>query len=187
MLVFYADGPCENQGISVQQVRIMFKPCTCPIGLERYPSLIDCVCGCDKTLKHNGIISNCSPDNGTIQIDSNTWIQYITSTNSSPFIVTHGCPFDYCVKKPVNISLFNQTEENKQCAFNRTGRLCGECGHGLILVFGSSRCLQCSNYYLFLIVPFALAGIGFVAFILDLNMTVATGTIHMGSSSIPTF
>ena len=26
MLVFYADGPCGNQGISVQQVRIMFKP-----------------------------------------------------------------------------------------------------------------------------------------------------------------
>ena len=45
-------------------------------------------------------------------------------------------------------------------------------------MFASSDCQNCSDYYLLLLLPFALAGIALVAFILMLNMTVATGTIH---------
>ena len=52
------------------------------------------------------------------------------------------------------------------------------CKEDLSLVFGSSRCQECSSYYIFLLLPFALAGIALVVFILLLNMTVATGTIH---------
>ena len=169
-------GPCGNEGISKQQVNIAFKPCSCPIGLEILSDPIDCLCDCANELKQ--YISSCSPENGTIQVNQNVWIKYINNTNFTSHFIAHSCPFDYFVKKPVNISLANQTEADKQCAFNRTGMLCGKCTQGLSLVFGSTRCLQCSNYYLFLIVPLAIAGIALVAFILLLNMTVATGTIH---------
>ena len=46
------------------------------------------------------------------------------------------------------------------------------------IIFGSSRCKECSDNYISLLTPFALAGIALVTFILLLNMTVATGTIY---------
>ena len=170
----YADRACKNRGISKQEVNITFLPCTCPVGFERVPSDINCSCTCDKRLTH--YISNCLSENRTIQINENVWIKYINSTNNTSEYITHDCPFDYCVEKPVTLNLAQ--DQDDQCAFNRTGTLCGECEQGLSLVFASSECQQCSNYYLFLLLPFALVGIALVAFILILNMTVATGTIH---------
>ena len=169
---FYANGPCKYLGISKAIVNIVFLPCTCPVGLERVPPDNDCSCDCDKRLIP--FVSSCSVERGTILINSNVWIKHINSTNATDYII-HDCPFDYCVTKPINVSLIDQDE---QCAFNRSGTLCGECEQGLSLVFASSQCQQCSNYYLFLLLPFALAGVALVAFILVLNMTVAKGTIH---------
>ena len=168
----YAQGPCDGQGISKQVVDVTFLPCTCPVGLERVLSDIDCSCDCDKRLAQ--FVSNCSTESGIVQVNANVWIKYTNSSNTTDYII-HDCPFDYCVTKPVNVSLIDQDE---QCAFNRSGTLCGECEQGLSLVFASSQCQQCSNYYLFLLLPFALAGVALVAFILVLNMTVAKGTIH---------
>lgn len=78
----------------------------------------------------------------------------------------------------MNLSLNSLYDLDKQCANNRTGNLCGKCQNGLSLVLASSHCKECSNDFLFLLIPFALAGILLVLFILLLNVTVATGTIH---------
>ena len=59
-----------------------------------------------------------------------------------------------------------------QCAFNRSGKLCGACENNLSLVSCSSQCQECSNSFVSLIISFALAGI------LILNVTVASGTIN---------
>ena len=169
----FADGPCQNQGISKEVVNLVFKPCTCPIGFEiEKTSIINCSCECDRKLA--SFVNNCYLKDETIELKSNVWIEYVNSTNIIDYVI-HACPFDYCVEKPANISL---TDQDEQCAFNRTGTLCGECEQGLSLVFASSQCQQCSNYYLFLLLPFALAGVALVAFILMLNMTVAKGIIH---------
>ena len=174
VIQLYSVGPCESQGISKQEVNISFLPCTCPVGFGHIPSDIDCSCDCDRNLSQ--FISNCSSETETVIINSNVWIKYINSTNTTYYrYIVHNCPFNYCVEKPIITSL---AKEDEQCAFNRTGTLCGECKQGLSLVFASSQCQQCSNYYLFLLLPFALAGIALVAFILMLNMTVAKGTIH---------
>ena len=65
-----------------------------------------------------------------------------------------------------------------QCNYNRSGLLCGKCQKGFSLVFGSSKCLKCSNSYLSLLIAFALAGIVLVVFLLTLKLTVAVGTIN---------
>ncbi len=121
-------------------------------------------------------ITNCSEENGTIKLESNNniWIEVINTTNGTGYVVSN-CTFDYCVEKPVNISLSNPDE---QCAYNRSGVLCGECEPGLSLVLATSNCKECSNLYLLLLIPFALAGILLVALILVLNITIATGNIH---------
>ena len=45
-------------------------------------------------------------------------------------------------------------------------------------MLATSNCKECSNLYLLLLIPFALAGISLVALILMLNITIATGNIH---------
>ena len=64
------------------------------------------------------------------------------------------------------------------CDFNRSGILCGSCRNSLSLALGSLHCIACSNFYIFLVVPFALAGVALVAVILLLRLTVDVGTIN---------
>ncbi|XP_064389192.1 uncharacterized protein LOC135337228 [Halichondria panicea] len=170
----YAKGPCINLGISRQLIDISFLPCTCPIGLKPIQSDIECKCDCDPVLQQDYLITNCSEKNGTIKLESNIWIRGANTTNGTGYVVSN-CTFDYCVQKPVDISLSNP---NKQCAYNRSGVLCGECEPGLSLVLATSNCKECSNLFLLLLIPFALAGILLVALILILNITIATGNIY---------
>ncbi len=170
VLELYPEGPCGNQGLSKREVSITFDHCTCPLGFEQQHDPIDCSCDCTEALKP--YIKQCWQDEGTFQLNDNNWIQ---SINNTGFIV-HDCPFDYCQNKTLNISLSESSDI--QCAFNRTGILCGKCTKGLSMVFASSQCQPCSNYYLFLLIPIGLAGMVLVLIIMLLNMTVATGTIH---------
>ena len=172
----YAEGPCNNLGISKQLINIYFESCTCPSGLQPIQSDIECKCDCDPDLQLGYQITNCFEENGAITLErnNNTWIEVINTTNETGYVVS-SCTLDYCVQKPVNISLSNP---DKQCAHNRSGVLCGECEPGLSLVLVTSRCKECSNLYLLLLIPFALAGILLVALILVLNITIATGNIH---------
>ena len=175
-LELYADGPCTNLGISKQIFTITFLPCTCPIGLQPSQSQIECKCLCDKKLQLHQI-TNCSQQAGTIQLETNLWIGVANSTNGTGYII-HDCLFDYCTERPVNVSLNSFQERDRQCAFNRSGVLCGDCQQGLSLVLATSKCKECSNIHLLLLLPFALAGIALVAFILFFNITIATGTIY---------
>ena len=67
---------------------------------------------------------------------------------------------------------------SKQCLLNRSGILCGQCAEGLSLMLGSNQCGQCTNDYIALIIPFAVAGIALTAFVIVLNLTVSVGTIN---------
>ncbi|XP_064390051.1 uncharacterized protein LOC135337962 [Halichondria panicea] len=172
----YANGPCINLGISKQLINISFQICSCPIGLKPVQSDIECKCDCGLDLQRRYQITNCFEENGAITLErnSNTWIAVINTTNETGYVVS-SCTLDYCVQKPVNISLSNPDE---QCAYNRSGVLCGECKPGLSFVLATSNCKKCSDLYLLLLIPFALAGILLVALILVLNITIATGNIH---------
>ena len=174
----YAIGPCSNLGKSKQVINISFLPCTCPIGLQQSKSTkIDCECMCD--LKLEQYTSNCSRVGGVIELiqETDVWIGIATTSNGTGYII-NDCPFDYCVEKSVNISLSSSQERDRQCAFNRSGVLCGQCQEGLSLVLATSNCIKCSDIYLLLLIPFTLAGILLVAFILFFNITVASGTVH---------
>ncbi len=172
----YADSPCLNLGPSNQSFNILFLPCICPVGLQPTQSPIECMCECNTALQQHQI-NNCFHDNGTIQVETQIWVGVVNNTGVE-FVVSE-CPFDYCIeKKPIEVSLSSSYEIDQQCAFNRSGILCGECEEGLSLVLATSKCEECSNIFLMLIIPFALAGILLVLLILVFNLTVATGSIH---------
>ena len=96
-----------------------------------------------------------------------------TSYSGNTTVVHKHCPLDYCMPHDLPIDLSNHNEQ-----FNRSGTLCGGCKTNLSAVFGSSQCLQCSHWWLFLVPLFALVGIALVFLLTVLNLTVSIGTIN---------
>ena len=147
----------------------------CPVGfaLSNSPPYH---CKCVPFLTRCGI--NCYINNQTIQRPAGSWIGLLEQSNvnvSGSILFKDSCPFDYCKPYAINVSNNSQDE---QCNFNRTGILCGACPKGLSVVLGSSKCLSCSNLYLLLLIPFALAGLLLVIFLIVCNLTVSEGTIN---------
>ena len=130
-------------------------------------------CDCHPLLNEYNV--TCNIDNQTITKADTAWIS-VDKSLSSGVILHPDCPFDYC---KVGAVTFKLTENpDFQCAFSRTGVLCGACSPGLSLALGTSRCLECSNVWLLLLLVFAAAGLALVFVLLTLNLTVSTGTIN---------
>ena len=149
----------------VKVIEVTIEPC--PNGFP----LVNDTCVCRPELNSPSI--TCDINTQIITRDGNMWIGY--ENNSHCLIVYSDCPFHYC--NDTNIS-FTFNYPSKQCYPTRSGMLCGQCSQGLSLMLGTNQCGQCTNDHIALIVPFALAGIALVAFVITLNLTVSVGTIN---------
>ena len=178
-LYLYPEGPCGDHGISSIEVIVDISE-KCPLGFALSNASFECVC--NPAIKQ---ITNCSIDTESIVREGDYWISSTViddddnTTNVSIIIHDH-CPYDYCyaAMERVEVDLNHENGSNAQCAFHRSGRLCGSCEDGYSLTLGSSTCKQCSNYWLLLVFPFGLAGIGLVVLMMVCNLTVASGTIN---------
>ena len=112
---------------------------------------------------------------------------YYNDEFQAPGYVIHShCPLDYCLppamRVVINFNHPNELGQDSQCAYNRTGILCGACSGNLSLSLGSSTSLWCEDYWpaVFVAVIFIamLSGIFLVTFILVLNITVSVGLIN---------
>ena len=172
----FANGPCNNRGVSKRTINVVFQACTCPIGFQQRETRTQCLCECDTVLQ--SYITSCSLENETVLRRPNVWIDYVNTSTKSGYLLYPNCPFDYCVDELVSVNLNTAHGADSQCAFNRTGTLCGACKENLSAVLGSSQCRECTNSFISLLIPFAMAGIVLVAFIVLFNLTVTTGTIN---------
>ena len=168
-LILFPDGPCRDTINSRRKINVNFLPC--PDGFTLHGS--ECVCE-DRLQQYT---TNCSIDDSSIVRSSNTfWMGTFYNNGTFEGLILHsGCPFDYCVDSPVSVKL---DDLSIQCDHNHSGTLCGSCKIGYSIAFGTLHCLPCNNYYVALVVPFALAGIVLVAFLLLLQLSVATGTVN---------
>ena len=142
----------------------------CPLGFEYDNTSM--MCTCDSKLLKYGL--NCSIDKQTVWRKSSFWIT--TAEGSGEVIVYEHCPFDYC--KPDSFDL-DLEDPDEQCAFHRSGILCGACQNNLSHVFGTSECRECSSLWVLLWFPIiVLAGIALVVLLIVLNLTVSVGTIN---------
>ena len=187
-LTIYAEGPCYSLGKSRSSVKVIFKNCTCPIGFQKATDTTrECKCDCDETLKP---YVTCDHLTKTIQRKPkhNVWIgtcdENVTDTSSQYcFIIHPNCPFDYCIP-PTNYSIDLSTSNglDTQCAFHRSGLLCGSCKPGWSLSIGSSGCIKCPKSWpglvVAIIVYIIFFGVIMVAVIVVLDLTVAKGTIN---------
>ena len=165
----YFDGQCQ----SFIGVNLNINILPCPLGFK----LLGEECLCEDIIRN--FTQNCYIDNSSIeQITNNFWISQQTNDSGlvSGIMIHHGgCPLEYCKNNAINVTLDNP---NVQCDNDHSGILCGACKENLSIVLGSLNCLPCSNAYLALIIPFALAGVVLVIFLFLLHLTVAAGTIN---------
>ena len=151
--------------------RVKLLPCPNGFQIARGEHLPECTC--DTRLRPYA--DDCTIDNQLIHRTTNYfWVKYDAMYKG--LVIHPHCPLGYCMPPPVNFSLVNESESDKQCSNKRTGLLCGQCPKGLSAVLGTSRCYPCSNYYLLLISAFAFTGLVLVVAVFMLRTTVAVGT-----------
>ena len=132
-------------------------------------------CDCVKELISLG--TSCNIDQGTIHRPTTVWIGYYQSENAnstSGILLHEHCPYDYCRPEDIDIKLDYSDE---QCAFNRSGVLCGACKTGLSVVLSTSQCFDCSNRYFAQILVMLLAGLVLIFILTALDFTISDGTI----------
>ena len=129
-------------------------------------------CKCNQ---FSNAIKMCSIDDKTITKRNGSWVGVF----EEHLATSEHCHLDYCDPNVTVIYSTNITlDQDRQCRYNRSGLLCGSCRKGFSLILGSLECREkCSNWWLFLVIPLALAGIFLVFIITYLNLTVTTGTV----------
>ena len=159
-------GEVGGWGLSIA---VGFKEC--PTGFTQ--DKISGQCRCEQFLDNNNVQCNVSLTPFRFVRSGNSWFGY---TNDTQCITgSDSCPFDYCNRSNVS---FDIMAPDRQCLGNRKGILCGQCQSHLSIMLGSNHCGACSNWYLFLLPVFGLAGIVLVAMLMFLNLSVSVGTIN---------
>ena len=143
----------------------------CPVGFIQ--DKMSGQCRCEQFLYSNIVQCNVYAKPFKFLRLGNSWFAYINNTQCTTGSTS--CPFDYCNRS--NIS-FDIMAPDRQCVGNRAGVLCGQCQSQLSIMLGSNRCGTCSNWYLFLLPVFGVAGIVLVALLMFLNLSVSVGTVN---------
>ena len=145
----------------------------CPIGFTLDSSLGECKCDPRLQIKLTGIV--CSISDMTFVLPPNGWMSK-TKDSENEIIYTNRCFFDYCTLSPIKIITLDNT--SSLCLHGRTGIACGKCVNGLSVVFGTSRCKECSNLGLIMIPILAVTGILIVIVLFASNLTIINGNIY---------
>ena len=167
------DAKLRNN-IKLQNMRIKVTLRSCPVGftlVNRNSKTSFCSCK-EYIVNHPSI--DCDERKGLVIVSGKIWIGFY-KLHSENVSIHNGCPYDYCLQGKKNINL---SEPDEQCSHNRRGVLCGACQSNLSVVLGTSNCKECSNVYLLLFIPFALAGVALVVLLLKCNLTVSVGHIN---------
>ena len=91
---------------------------------------------------------------------------------------TDKCYIDYsAIQRLPYPSKLNLRYPDLQCQFKRTSLLYSQCSHHLSMIFGSSRCIECSNLHILIIAIVIVAGVDFVILLYLLNRTVTNEII----------
>ena len=162
--LFLTASPFLNKVYDTFYVQLL----PCPVGF----TLQHGVCDCDPILLN--YIDKCYIDHSAISRPANAWLTAHTQANSTEYLISD-CPMDYCLSYSSTVNLLYP---DSQCQLNRTGILCSQCQHYLSMVFGSSRCMECTNLHLLITIIVIVAGIVLVTLLYVLNFTVTIGTIN---------
>ena len=167
----------SNYQFLTQQFSVSVALQRCPLGFLFNSGSKTCLCLRSINL-HSGV--QCDYSTYKISKTKHKWISATYEHNDTQHhgvIIYDQCPYDYCqIQNPLS---FHLEFPDDQCAFNRSGVLCGACQTNFSHVLGTSRCLKCSNLPLLAVIPgVLLAGVALVIFLMLFNLTVSVGTIN---------
>ena len=159
-------------------VNISFQPCPLGFSISTNPPF---KCDCNHLLQRMPQVK-CDINKLTITRDGLVWIGI---SGSGTLAASKYCHYNYCKINKIYLTLqepdfehSNHSSTDIQCNYRHSGILCGGCQPGLSLALGSDRCLHCSNVYISLLLPFAMAGVVLVFLIKFLNLTISQGTMN---------
>ena len=127
-------------------------------------------CDCSPFLTSLGVV--CDTSDGTVTRNKTNWIGVYNNTLPA---LAQTCPLDYCNSTIKKLSL---ARPGYLCNGGRTGIICGHCHGNLSVIFGSSKCQECSEIWLTTLVMFAVLGVFLVAALFFLNLTITQGTLY---------
>ena len=169
----------------------------CPIGFELNVTEGKCVCS---RLLHK-LSTSYQPDcqvssgtNNSISTITRTDTEWIGIANlSNGIIVVFGAALnciEYCryksgytklIVNDTSVAIADSDDLSNSvplCIDNREGLLCSQCPHGYSVVFGSYECKQCSNWWLFTIIIYAVIGPLLIYLLYALKLTLTTGSLN---------
>ena len=118
-----------DHDILFQQFSVKLKIRDCPIGFMLHEA--DRHCACRQSLLNHHL--SCNLNDYQINRSGQQWVgvtyQHTTVYEHPGVIVHQHCPFDYCRTDNESLSI-RLEDQDEQCAFNRTGILCGGCKAG---------------------------------------------------------
>ena len=129
------------------------------------------LCECSNLISNSRV--ECDHSDFTLHVPQDQWV----GLGPGGELVVADCHFDYCLGGK---RIIKPPDFDKQCQddYNRGGIVCGRCAEGYSTVFGSNRCLKCSNNYIAMIIVFALLGIILVSAISFLQITISEGYLN---------
>ena len=164
---------------------------SCPPGFELNSKTGSCIClHYLSSLKIDGYTPNCSINTRTFNRPTlASWAG--TMNETSGFLLSLYCHHEYCNGDP-DLTVFHYSSRDKTisisskdlsinsslCLYNREGILCGNCPTNYSVVFGSTECRQCSNWWLWTLVFYAVAGPLLIYMLYTLRLTLTTGTLN---------
>ena len=168
----------DHHALLFQQFSILVSIKSCPLALILDQTEHKCICL--PSLNRHSL--SCNLNSFTVLRKERQWVgmTYIhTILGENPGVISHSnCPFDYCKRETDSLSVDMELQDH-QCAFSRSGTLCGECQTNYSHILGSSRCRKCFHIMILVIIPIVvLAGLLLIMFLMVLNLTVSTGTIN---------
>ena len=170
-LILYPEGSCRDTGFSRASINLTLLPCP-----DGFVLASDGQCVCEGRLRQYNV--SCTIDEDvyfTKKLGSEFWMGGELINGSHDLILYKTCPVEYCKTDEVNMTL---QDLDVQCANGRVGVLCGDCAENYSLLIGSTKCRECSNIHLVLLILFATAGVVLVGFLSILRLTVAAGMIN---------
>ena len=158
----------------------------------------DCVCSpvLYAFAKDNSIPMTCSIQTQTFTRSSITvsWAGLIEMEDGiKVFGISRSCLPGNCLANPGFVDYFQSTGETELfvahqidgkfdrtplCINNREGPLCGKCKDGLSVVFGSQKCMHCSNKWIWTVLVQVALGPIVIYLLYALRLTLTTGTLN---------
>ena len=138
----------------------------CPLGFI----LEQDQCICDHFITQTVPITKCNITSTSISISSGQWFGNVSNNLGFAFL----CPPGNC---KTNLSYVNVTDPLSMCLDSKEGILCGQCSIELSVVFGTSQCMQCSDFWLLSLIGYGLSGIVLVIIMLYLPLTISEGPL----------